>query len=842
MEFFRQFSVLSGMAAKAAPPEVVEEFLFMHCYDCHDDATQKGDLDLTDLEFDLMNPARLRDWVKVFDQAADGVMPPKKKKRPEPEELNSFLAALDTEIVKGSESLMKDGRSELRRLSRAEYANSLKDLLDLPNLEAEEKLPPDSLSDGFMKSSEALDFSHIMISRYLEVADYALWEALAKKATPQKKQTVRAELKSVDGVSKTLQTLFVQLKMGTAIPMVGNEVDRTMDVSRGNFGKRDPGYVKDPAPHFDGVATFMHGRDNHNVTMKPFKVKQSGFYKIRVHGWGMMNDYGKIVPSDRTETVSFYSKSGRLLGRCDLPPNVPTTSEVTVWLNEGEPVEYLASSTPNRYFKLGDKLKPYAFHHFKSNGIALQWFEMEGPLVDQWPPQSHRNLLGDLKLEPTPEKQPNGLYYIVKTDQPDQDAERLLRDFAEKALRRPVTDEDLEIPLMQTRARLAQNQPFVDSLMAGYRAILTSPGFLLMEEKSGTLDAWALATRLSFFLTNSPPDEELRALAANGDLLRDEVLRAQTDRLLDDPGRERFISHFLDYWLDLRKINVTEPDMDLYPEFNPMLSESMVEETRAFFGEMLAEDLGADHIIDSDFLTINQRTAALYGIDGVKGSEIQKVKIPEDSVRGGLLTQGSILKITANGTTTSPVVRGTFTLDRLLGDPAPPPPPSVPAIDPDISGATTVRDLLEKHREDPNCASCHAKIDPPGFALEAFDVMGGFREQYRAIVEDGKKGEEGQSNGKPLKFRNSLPIETYGELPDGSEFADVNEFRDRLREKEPEIARHLLGQFIVYGTGAPVWFPDRKVVNDMMARLAEDNYGVRSMIHEVVQSPLFRKK
>ncbi len=470
---------------------------------------------------------------------------------------------------------------------------------------------------------------------------------------------------------------------------------------------------------------------------------------------------------------------------------------------------------------------------------GLKW---KGHLVDRWPPQSHRNLLGDLKLEPTSEKQPNGLYYTVKTDQPDQDAERLLRDFAKRAFRRPITDEDLTIPLMQTRARLAQNQPFVDSLMAGYRAILTAPDFLIIEEKTGSLDAWALATRLSLFLTNSPPDDELRSVAASGDLLRDEVLRAQTERLLNDPDRERFISHFLDYWLDLRKINVTEPDMDLYPEFNPMLSESMVEETRAFFGEMLDSNLGADHIIDSDFLTINQRTATLYGIDGVEGSEIRKVKIPEDSVRGGLLTQGSILKITANGTTTSPVVRGTFTLDRLLGDPAPPPPPSVPAIDPDISGATTVRDLLEKHREDPNCASCHAKIDPPGFALEAFDVMGGFREQYRAIVNEGEKGEEGQSNGKPLKFRHSLPIETYGELPDGSKFADVNEFRDRLRDKEPEIARHLLEQFIVYGTGAPVWFTDRKIVNGMMARLENDNYGARSMIHEVVQSPLFRKK
>ncbi len=834
-------SVAAADKVEESNPTIVAKFVQGHCFDCHSGKRPRAGLSLDKTPFKLDDPNNFLLWSRIVERIHKGEMPPKNYEKLTDDEKKKIVSSLTEALTSADLARQKMyGRSELRRLSRVEYANSLKDLLDLPHLELAEMLPPDGLAHGYPKSAKALDFSHVMVTRYLEVADHALWRALAQRAKSLPRETIRAELKSVEGVRKTLQTLFVQLKHTSAIPLVGTKIDPTLEVHPGNFKKRQPGYVKDPAPHFDGVATFLNSRSNHNIVLKPFKVKQSGYYILRVRGWGLLNDHGKLLPGDRTETVAFYAKSGRLLGRCDLPPNKPTTSEVKVWLNEDEPIEYLAISTTNEKFQIPAKLRPTWKRH-KSYGIGLQWFEMDGPITEQWPPESHRRLLGNLKLEPT-RRQANGWGYRVVTKKPIADARRLLRRFAERAYRRPVKDSDLLLPMKMVRPRLRRGEPFVDALFAGYRAILTSPEFLLLKEKPGRLDAWALASRLSYFLLNSPPDAELRKVAASGDLLQDKVLRRQTERMLNDPRSARFVEHFLDYWLDLRNIRLTEPDENLYPQHNGLLTESMEEETRAFFTEMLKSDLGASHVIDSDFLTINQRMAELYGIKNVQGSHIRKVPLPKDSERGGLLTQASLLKITANGTTTSPVVRGTFVLSRLLGDPPPPPPPSVPAIEPDISGATTIRQQLAKHRSVPLCASCHQKIDPPGFALESFDVMGAFRQRYRATLAPRKKGVNFVFNAKPARYKLGLKVDSAGTLPDGRKFTDIHDFRERLKTNESQIARNLLEQFIIYATGAPVGYADRSTVDAIMKELKKNRYGVRSMVHQVVQSPLFRNK
>lgn len=863
----------------SAADDPVTAFAARYCADCHSGPDAEAGFRLDTLvrsyarhsvdesaepaDRGLATTATFDGWAMIHRRVSKGEMPPKDSDQPNAEPKGTFLKSLGDALAEADRNRqVRFGRSELRRLSRKEYANSLKDILALPHLELDEMLPPDSLAHGYQKSSKALDFSHVMVSKYLEVADYALWQALARTTKSVPTRVIRAELKSVDGVSNTLQTLRVQLKQTTGMPLVGMKRDPTLEVHRGNFQKRDPGYVRDPEPHFDGVATFMNSRSNHNIVVRPFIVEQSGYYKLRVHGWGLLNDHGKLLSSDRTEAVAFYTKSGRLLGRCDLPPNEPTTSEITAWLNAGEPIEYLAISTDNELFNFPQPKNGAKYETFKAYGIGLQWFEIEGPLsvaglsepaerseppaskrpaTADWPPESHRRLLGNLKLQTTQE-QANGLSYRVVTDDPEKDARMLLGRFARRAYRRPLTGNALQVPMQMVRRRLRRGEPFVDALMAGYRAILTSPEFLLLHEKPGELDGWALASRLSFFLWNSPPDQQLRQAAASGELLKDEQLRSQTERMLNDPRSSHFVGHFLDYWLDLRNIALTEPDKNLYPEYNSLLTESMVEETQAFFAEMIRGDLGVSHVYDSDFLTINQRMAELYGINDVQGFDTRKVALASDSVRGGLLTQGSLLKITANGTTTSPVVRGTFMLTRLLGDPPPPPPPAVPAIEPDISGATTIREQLAKHRSIALCASCHQKIDPPGFALESFDVMGTWRTDYRALIERGEKGVKLKSNGKPVQYKIGLQVDSAGQLPDGSAFADVNEFRSLLESRQPQIARNLLHQFVVYATGSPVGFADRVTADAMMKRLADRDYGVRSMIHEVVQSELFRKK
>ncbi len=820
----------------------IKDFVAENCERCHNSKRNKGNLDLTTLTLDFSQDDQLSRWVRIHDRVERGEMPPGKKDRIEAEERSLFVSQLSKPLHNAiSNRQEKYGRSRLRRLGRAEFSNSLIDLLALPHLELVDRLPPDGIAYGFDKSSNALDFSHVQVMRYLEVIDFALSQAIVPRLKGKQSQLIRSELKSIEGVNKTLQTLRVQLKHGTGIPLIGTQKDPTLDVWTGNFAKREPGYVRDPKPYFNGVATFMNSRDNHNITLKPFRVKQSGYYKIRVKGFSLLNDHGKVLPSDRVETVSFYAKSGRLLGRCDLQPGQPNTSEVQVWLEEGEPIEYLASSAPNKHFKLPNKLKPFKYHHFKSHGIGLQAFELEGPLNAHWPPESHKRLFGELKLSPSNELI-EGRNYQIEPREAKKSAQALIKSFVSRALRRPVRETDLEIPFKIADEKLKQGKPFIEAVLSSYRAVLSSPSFLLLEDKPGKLGSWALASRLSFFLTNSPPDEELRRSAASGKLLEDKELRAQTDRLLNSAKSSRFVSHFLDYWMDLRKLRLTEPDVNLYPEYNALLVDSMYEETLAYFTELIREDLGAEYLIDSDFLMINQRLAELYGISGVQGYKIRKVKIPNDSVRGGMLTQASILKLTANGTTTSPVVRGTFVLDRFLGDPAPPPPPSVPAVEPDISGATTIREQLDKHREDPSCSSCHEKIDPPGFALESFDVMGTYRKNYRALIGRREKGVDLAFNGKPVRYKLGQSVDSAGHLPTGEKFSDIKEFRELLKGQVPQIARHLLDQLIVYSTGAPVSFVDRPQVKSMLARLQPKKFGVRSMIHEIVQSDLFRKK
>jgi hypothetical protein len=391
--------------------------------------------------------------------------------------------------------------------------------------------------------------------------------------------------------------------------------------------------------------------------------------------------------------------------------------------------------------------------------------------------------------------------------------------------------------------RRAAGLSFAEAMLAGYTAVLASPGFVFLDDQPGPLDDHALATRLALFLWNSPPDAALRARADRGEINRPEVLRAETERMLSDPRSHRFREAFLDYWLDLRKMEDSTPSTTLYNDYylDDALAEAAVAETRLFFSELLDRDLPARTLIDADFAHLNGRLAAHYGIPGVDGIAMRRVALPPGGVRGGLLTQASVLKVTANGTTTSPVLRGKWIVERILGIDIPPPPP-VPAVEPDIRGAVTIREQLAKHRSDPSCASCHRKMDPPGFALESFDVMGGFRDRYRG-VDEAKAALPGLGkNGQPFAFHFGLPVDAAGELPDGRPFADIREFKRLVREEDAVLARNLARQFLVFATGAPVHFSERADLEGIVAATRESRHGVRSLVHAVVQSSLFRRR
>jgi uncharacterized protein DUF1592/uncharacterized protein DUF1588/uncharacterized protein DUF1585 len=332
------------------------------------------------------------------------------------------------------------------------------------------------------------------------------------------------------------------------------------------------------------------------------------------------------------------------------------------------------------------------------------------------------------------------------------------------------------------------------------------------------------------------PDDAL--LAAAGRLGDPEALRAQTERLLGDPRAERFIEDFLDQWLTLRDLDSTTPDTKLYPEFDLFLRDSMAAETRAFFRELVKQDRSILQIVDSDWAMLNQRLAEHYGIAGVEGASVRKTALPSGSHRGGLLTQASVLKVTANGTTTSPVTRGAWVLDRILDRPPQPPPPDLPAIEPDVRGTTTIREQLDKHRSLPACAACHARMDPPGFALESYDVIGGWRAQYRSIG----GGSAPPKGPRRADYRLSKTVDPSGQLPDGRTFKDVDEFKRLLLADPDAIARGFASKLVVYATGASLQFADRVAVDEIVARARSKGYGTRTILHEVVQSPLFKTK
>ncbi len=397
-----------------------------------------------------------------------------------------------------------------------------------------------------------------------------------------------------------------------------------------------------------------------------------------------------------------------------------------------------------------------------------------------------------------------------------------------------MTDEDLRPFLGRVQSKLAAGYSFEQAVRVGLKSILISPEFLFLREKPGRLDDFALASRLSYFLWSSMPDEELFTLAEQKKLGMPETIRAQVERMLKDPKAAAFTRNFVGQWLSLRNIDATLPDPSLYPEFNDGLKESMLQEPFLFFDEVLRNDLSLSQFVSSDFSMLNAPLAELYGIPGIEGRSFRKVTLPPGCHRGGVLTMAGILKVTANGTTTSPVLRGSWVLDRILGTPPPKPNVDVEAVEPDIRGATTIREQLAKHRSRPECASCHAKIDPPGFALENFDVIGGWRQNYRSVG----KGEA--INGK--RYKKGPAIDAGDVLPDGRRFQNIDEFKELLLSEKDQLARALADKLLTYATGGAPASADKSEIESIVRAVRAKEYGFRTLVHEVVQSRLFQSK
>lgn len=856
-------ALLHTPIARAEPS--LNPFLEKHCTACHDGEDKKGGLDLTSLRDVSTDPATAPHWIKVFDRLLSGEMPPPKKKAaPDATSKSAFLNALKAQLVaeETQRSSANEGRTRIRRLTRIEYENTIRDLFSMPGVALKDDLPADGSAHGFDTNADALDLSHVNLAKYLEAADKVLDLAIATRPEPPTLQKRRISLMNRGGfvahvVMNGDGVLLRDMKPDPAFPAAGtfNHIDQGAHESIGSF---ETGST---------VGLFRHEDESLSPYFMEHVTIYPGMYRVRTSLWAFQWDKGKVLPARDTEaarlSVVQLTGDGRggghpsyTLGYFDAPSLKPTEHELLTWLNHNELIGFnTASLAPAaNYSRKGRAME------FTGPGIAVDWLDIEGPLHDVWPPQSHRTLFGDLPLtefqkdasaKPPLRKKirqlgaamnrpdPEPGVWTVTSSQPARDAEQLLTAFLPKAFRRSVNADEVRRYADQAIARLSAGDCFETAMRWAYRAALCSPDFLYHVESEKTLDDHAIANRMAALLWRSTPDDTLRAAASQGALRQAEARRKHVERMLADPRSDRFVADFLGQWLRLKEIAATDPDKKLYPEFSSYLQDSMVLETKAYFRELIDRDLHPSHLIASEFAMLNGKLAALYGITGVSGPKIRRVTLPPASARGGFLTQASLLKITANGTTTSPVPRGNFVSDRLLGKPVDPPPPNVPAVEPDVSGANTIRELLDKHRSDSNCAGCHAKLDPPGFALEAFDVIGGQRTRYRSIGEGDPAPRGNIDPFIPIRFTLGKPVDASGQLVDGASFAHVDELRSLLLRDEAALAKNLARRLLVFATGRPLGFADRDPVDRIVTEANRTGGGVKSILHAVVQSELF---
>jgi hypothetical protein len=719
-------------------------------------------------------------------------MPPEGRPRPGEEEVRALLDRLSPRVREAEEAARsRQGRVVLRRLNRVEYENTVRDLLGI-NIKIKEQLPEDGSADGFDNAGAANHTSSFLVEKYLEAAEKALGVAIADRPKPSPSTKRRWSVKDGHPVKGSDEDVYRFLKDGEVVCFCSSE--------------------------WRGAGATQFWPD------------AGGNYRWRFSASAIQSK-GKPVTFRVTATGTQLTGKSGLVGYYDALPDTPREFVVERYMEPHSTIMILPYGLVNSgtVHKVGaDK--------WDGPGLAIQYIEVEGPLNPTWPPESHRRLFADMPRSVS--RTNNGDRCEVVSDDPRVDAEKVLTPFVARAFRRKATREDVAPYLAIVEQKLSSGYSFEQAVRAALKGVMIAPDFVFLRERPGKLDDYALASRLSYFLWSTMPDDELFALAERKELGRPDVLRRQVERMLDSPRASALTENFVGQWLGLRQIDTTEPSHILYPEYDHLLKVSMIRETELFFEEVLRHDLSLTNFVSSDFLMVNGRLAKHYGLSGVDGWEFQKKPAPPKSHRGGVLTMASVLKVTANGTTTSPVTRGAWVMDRILGTPPPPPPDNVSAIDPDIRGAKTIREQLAKHRATESCAGCHRLIDPPGFALESFDCIGGWRDHYRTTG----LGESVFIDGRRMSYLKGKKADPADVTAAGQRFEDIDGLKRILLEDRSKLARALATKMIAYATGCAPQAGDREAVNAIVARIAGRDYGLRSLVHEIVQSEFFRNK
>lgn len=786
-------SFLIATNAIAQPPSKLTSLIQNHCIQCHDADTETR-LNLEDPLFVLTDTSSFRTWENVYDRIRKGEMPPATEPPLDPKTLNEITAFLKRKLQSANITTQKKrGRVPARRLTRTEYEHTLRDLFSIDGRYAE-LLPEESREGSFDTVATAQHISALHLESYLAATDRALNTTIRLHKTPYRTH-------SFDLLNNEHLNSFHERDL-----QIGGNISRKLDDGVVVF--RDVDYL---------LRSDLHG----------FRVRStgSGNYQIKITAEAFQSEQPVLMKV----VVKDVSGDTELIGAFDLIPGETHSFELNAWLTKTKVfyVALLEDRPPAQI--LADIYDAGGAQKYDGPGITVKSIQVAGPHTGGWPPASTRRVLTDVELVADSE----GRYATQLSNSPLEHVRQIVADIAPTAIRRPLAAGELEAFVNLAKPAIKDELPFVDVVRIPLRAVLTSPQFLMLAGPAGRLDNYSLASRLSFFLWKSLPDDELVQLAEQGLLSDHDVLKTQVDRMLNDKKAKRFVHDFLGQWWRLHEINSTTPDEKLYPEYDETLHWSIPQESELFFAELIRNDLSINHLIDSDFTFLNRRLATHYGLDEIVGQQFRKVILPPNSLRGGILTQASVLKVTANGLVTSPVKRGDFVLSDLLGTPPPPPPSNVGSIEPNVSTATTIREMLAKHRDVESCAQCHQKIDPPGFALESFDPIGGFRTHYRRSCDDFLTF---------VAWMDGAEVDASGTTADGKTFAGIDEFKFHLMAQNEQLARHFISQLVAYSTGGEIEFADRDEISAILDRTRTSGFPIRTILHEVIQSRLFRNR
>ena len=808
-EAFFESVASMGFASTVCDAEPFEAFLEKHCVRCHGPEKEKGDLRIDQLSRDFKAGADSHHWAEALEKVNSGEMPPDKEPQPTQSEIAAFVLNLDSLIKEGRSARMAARPAVAHyRLSRKEYQNTVYDLLGVrydPTKQGE--LNEDTLWHGFERIGSELSLSPSHVDRYYRAAGIVLDRAFAAASVePRKVRKTAAEL----------------------LPGGGKDQQAALD----RFGIKRPlrCFIYPGAAPNSGPGAFSSGWLGQGIG-----PEHSGLYKVRIKASGIRPPGGQPahlsigIPGEGENALAT-----RLIGiDITAPEDNPEVyeSELSLEMPLGLRFNLEASNelkglhfhrlfgstifTHSSETLLTSPAFPQLFDD-KGNGlyslVLIDWIEWEGPLVSEAEKARRTGLLPPDDATP------------------DLVAEHLQR-FAQRAWRRQVKKEELERYLQSYRTEREAGEKTADAYRVALQGVLTSRHFIYLVEGDKVarerLTDSELASRLSYFLWSSMPDDGLFTASKSG-TLNSEDLQIEVDRMLADGKANRFVDDFARQWLQLHRVGMFPPDKKLYPSYEAWLETSIKAEPVEFFRELFAKNLSVDGFIDSDWTMANARLCDFYGLPEPKTGGFQRVSLKPEDHRGGLLTMGAVLGLTSDGTRHRPVHRGVWLSEAILGKSPPPPPANVPAIEPNPpqNPKATLREKIEAHRNDANCAACHAKIDPLGLAWDNYDAIGQWRTREKVPAGVGED---------PL-------INPAGLMPDGRAFRDPTDFKQRLLEDRDKVARAFIEHLCTYALRRVLTVDDQDELKMIEEEAKKNQYRVKDIVRAVALSELLRKR